>query len=497
MSPRILRGILCSTAIYLVAASSPVDAQVSQREYQARRAALAASVGDGITLALGATEPDEPYAHYSQRPRFQYLTGFMEPGAALVMVKRGGQVRETIFVLPRDPATEVVTGTREGVAGAQRRTGIQARDASTLEATLDSLLATDTALYVIGNYSPRQQLPSDDDLLVDGLARKYPRMAGISINRNVDVLRRIKNAAEMDLLRKAIAITLDAQREAMRAIRPGMNEFEIQALIEYTFRRNGADRPAFGTIVGSGPNSTILHYRAADRFMNDGEVVVMDIGASYRGYAADVTRTIPVNGVFTPAQREIYQAVRDAQAAAERQAKVGALTRSMSDTATASLTASLARLGLIESPTATFDCEGPNGQGSCPQYRLYYMHGLGHGIGLDVHDPWRSGPNDVLTPGQAFTIEPGIYVRGNTLDIIPDTPRNRALKERIRPAVTRYANIGVRIEDDYLVTANDVEWVSRAPREIGEIEALMKNRSTAPAPRDAAKVEWYRATTPP
>jgi len=497
MSHRFLRGILCSTAIYFVAASSPVDAQVSQRDYQARRAALATSVGDGIILALGATEPDEAYANYSQRPRFQYLTGFTEPGAALVMVKRGGQVRETIFVLPRDPAMEVVTGAREGVEGAQRRTGIQARDVSTLEATLDSLLATDTALYVIGNYSPRQQLPSDDDLLVDGLARKYPRMTGVSINRNVDVLRRIKNAAEMDLLRKAVAITLDAQREAMRAIRPGMNEFEIQALIEYTFRRNGADRPAFGTIIGSGPNSTILHYRAADRFMNAGEVVVMDIGASYRGYAADVTRTIPVNGVFSPAQREIYQAVRDAQAAAERQAKVGALTRSMSDTATASLTASLARLGLIESPTATFECEGPNGPASCPQYRLYYMHGLGHGIGLDVHDPWRSGPNDVLTAGQAFTIEPGIYVRGNTLDIIPDTPRNRAFRERIRPAVARYANIGVRIEDDYLVTANDVEWISRAPREIGEIEALMKNRSTAPAPRDAAKVEWYRATTPP
>ena len=498
MSPRFRRSILCSTAIYLVAAAaSPVDAQVSQREYQARRAALAASVGDGIILALGATEADEAYAYYSQRPRFQYLTGFTEPGAALVMVKRGGQVRETIFVLPRDAAMEVVTGAREGVEGAQRRTGIQARDVSTLEATLDSLLATDTALYVIGNYSPRQQLPSDDDLLVDGLARKYPRMGGVSINRNVDVLRRLKNAAEMDLLRKAIAITLDAQREAMRAIRPGMNEFEIQALVEYTFRRNGADRPAFGTIIGSGPNSTILHYRAADRFMNDGEVVVMDIGASYRGYAADVTRTVPVNGVFSPAQREIYQAVRDAQAAAERQAKLGALTRSMSDTATASLTASLARLGLIESPTATFDCEGPSGSGSCPQYRLYYMHGLGHGIGLDVHDPWRSGPSDVLTPGQAFTIEPGIYVRGNTLDIISDTPLNRALKERIRPAVTRYANIGVRIEDDYLVTANDVEWISRAPREIGEIEALMKNKSTAPAPRDPAKVEWYRATTPP
>jgi Xaa-Pro aminopeptidase len=306
----------------------------------------------------------------------------------------------------------------------------------------------------------------------------------------------VKNAAELDLLRKSIAITVEAQREAMRAIRPGMNEFEIQALIEYTFRRNGADRPSFATIVGSGPNSTTLHYNADDRFMNDGDVVVMDIGASYRGYAADVTRTVPVNGVFSPAQREIYQAVRDAQAAAERQAKDGAPLRNMSDSANVSISTSLARLGLIESPTATFDCAALAGVPTCPQYRLYYMHGLGHGIGLDVHDPWGDGPTDTLTPGHAFTIEPGIYVRGNTLDIIPDTPRNRALKDKIRTAVTRYANIGVRIEDDYLVSASDVEWISRAPREISEIEALMKNKSTGPAPRDPSRIDWYRVTTP-
>jgi len=479
------------------AAGLPLDAQVSQRDYQSRRAALAASVGDGVILALGGTEPDDAHVGYFQRSRFLYLTGFTEPEAALVMVKRAGQVREILFVMPRDPATEVVTGAREGVEGAGRRRGMEARGMASLDATLDTLLAADTALYVVGEYSAQQQLASGDDMLVDRYRARFPRLAAASINRNVDLLRRVKNAAEMDLLRKSIAITVDAQREAMRAMRPGMNEFEIQALIEYTFRRNGADRPAFGTIVGSGPNSTTLHYRAADRFMNDGEVVVMDIGASYRGYAADVTRTVPVNGVFSPAQREIYQAVRDAQAVAERQAKFGARARTMSDSATGSISASLAKLGLIESPTATYDCVGPDGPATCPQYRLYYMHGLGHGIGLDVHDPWRAGPTDILVAGHAFTIEPGIYVRENLLDIIPDTPRNRGLKERIRPAVARYANIGVRIEDDYLVTANGVEWISRAPREIGEIEALMKNKSAGPGPRDAAKVGWYRATTPP
>ena len=488
---------------FLVVATSvatlgfPLDAQVAQSDYQSRRAALARSVGDGVIVAFGSIEPEEAHAAVTQYPRFLYLTGFSEPDAALVMVKRGGQVRELMFVMPRDPATEVVTGARQGIEGVGRRTGMEARDMATLRPTLDSLLASETALYVVGEFSPQQAIPSPDDLLVSQLTEKFPRVVATSINRNVDALRRVKNSAELDLLRKSIAITVDAQREAMRAMRPGMNEFEIQSLIEYTFRRNGADRVAFGTIVGSGPNSTTLHYRAADRFMNDGEVVVMDVGASYRGYAADVTRTVPVNGVFSPAQREIYQAVRDAQASAERQAKPGAPVRTMSDSATASLAASLTRLGLIESPTATFDCEGPAGPATCPQYRLYYMHGLGHGIGLDVHDPWRASATDVLTTGHAFTIEPGIYVRGNTLDIISDTPRNRAFREKIRPAVTRYANIGVRIEDDYFVTPAGVEWISRAPREIGEVEALMKNKSTGPAPRDAAKVEWYRATTPP
>lgn len=493
------RTFLCRTlpwVAFLATTGIPLHAQLTQRDYQARRAALAASVGDGVILAFGASEPDEDYLSFFQRPRFLYLTGFREPNAALVMVKRGGQVRELMFVMPRDPAQEVWTGARIGVDGVRLATGIDTRDMRSLRPTLDTLLAADTTLYVVGEYSSQRQMASEDDLFIRLLRLQFPRVVATAINPRVDAQRRVKNAAELDLLRKSIAITVAAHGEALRAMRPGMNEFEIQALIEYTFRRNGADRPSFASIVGSGPNSTTLHYNADDRFMNDGDVVVMDIGASYRGYAADVTRTLPVNGVFSPAQREIYQAVRDAQAAAERQAKVRAPLRNMSDSANVSIAASLAKLGLIESPTATFDCAALAGVPTCPQYRLFYMHSLGHGIGLDVHDPWGSGPTDTLTPGHAFTIEPGIYVRGNTLDIIPDTPRNRVLKDKIRAAVVRYANIGVRIEDDYLVTANDVEWVSRAPREIGEIEALMKNKSHGPAPRDPALIDWYRATSP-
>jgi Xaa-Pro aminopeptidase len=245
--------------------------------------------------------------------------------------------------------------------------------------------------------------------------------------------------------------------------------------------------------VGSGPNSTTLHYNANDRFIDINDLVVMDVGASYKGYAADVTRTVPASGRFSPTQRDVYTVVRDAQAAAERQAKLGAPSRLMNDSANAVIAQGLARLRLIESPDATYDCSTGPAPRQCPQYRLYYMHGLGHGIGLEVHDPEQYYYTAKLLPGSAFTLEPGIYVREHVLEEMPDTPRNREIAARLLPMVTFYRNIGVRIEDDYVVTDQGVEWVSRAPREIAEIEALMKAGSTGPAPRDRALVERYRA----
>jgi Xaa-Pro aminopeptidase len=224
----------------------------------------------------------------------------------------------------------------------------------------------------------------------------------------------------------------------------------------------------------------------------------MDIGASYRGYAADVTRTVPVSGTFSDAQREIYQLVRDAQAAAEKAATVGASFGSLSRAAAETIERGLARLGLIEGVGAMVEggdalC-GQEGA-SCPQWTMYYMHGLGHGIGLDVHDPEQAHyPGGRIGPGSAYTIEPGVYVRSNLLSIIPNTPKNRALIAKIRPAVERYANIGVRIEDDYIVTDRGVEWISRAPREIPEIEALMAQRWAGPPARNAELVGRYEKT---
>jgi Xaa-Pro aminopeptidase len=491
------RSFVLSLAIWMW--SLPAAAQVPTSEYAARRAHVAGHMGDGVLLALGAREPTEDYLSFVQAPSFYYLTGFTEPDAALVIAKRGAVVTPILFVQPRDPAREVWTGTRLGPAGATRRTGIPARAIDALGPVLDSLLAITPKLYVVGDLS-EEPVRSPNRQYVDALVERHPGLAPVDVNPVVERLRSRKSPAELALIEKAAAITALAQREAMRAIRPGMNEFEIQALIEYTFRRNGADRPSFATIVGSGPNSTTLHYSADDRFMNAGEVVVMDIGASYRGYAADVTRTVPVSGTFSPEQREIYQLVRAVQAAAERQAVLGAPAQRMEDSSEAVLAVGLTRLGLIQSPDAVFDappgtCPRPR-PGGCAQLALYYMHGLGHGIGLDVHDPeqWYYPPQRI-EPGSAFTIEPGVYVRANLFEGLPDTPRNRAMIAAIAPAVDKYKNIGVRIEDDYVATDTGVVWISRAPRELAEVEAALRAQGP-PIPRDTIMINWYRTTAP-
>ena len=490
-------------AFGLSGAIAPLGAQVPQAEYAQRRAALAAKMQDGVLLAMGAEEPVHDYLSFFQSESFTYLTGYNEPNASLVIIKRDGNVSSLLFVEERNPAAEVWSGKRFGPAGATKATAIDARPVEQLGQVLDSLLSGASQLYVVGDVrvgGPADQdgrVLSRDDQLVRKLASKHPSVKLASANQYVAMIRGKKSAAELDLIRKAVAVTVEAQKEAMRAIESGMNEFEIQALIEYTFRRNGADRPSFGTIVGSGPNSTTLHYGADDRFMNAGEVVVMDIGASYRGYAADVTRTVPINGTFTADQRAIYQIVRAAQAAAERQAKIGAKASLMSDSSAAVLAAGLARVGLIESPTATYDCGSAQQAQQCSQLELYYMHGIGHGIGLEVHDPDQFYFTGTIAAGSAFTIEPGIYVRENLLEILPKTPKNDALIAKLRPAVEKFRNIGIRIEDDYVVTEQGVEWISRAPREIAEVEAMMKETLAGGTKRDPAKVDWYRRTSGP
>jgi Xaa-Pro aminopeptidase len=485
----VLRALVVALAALSLLAALPAGAQITPEEHAERRAELAQRVGDGVVLAMGSAAPPQDYIPFHQNSPFRYLTGFTEPDAALIMTVAGGSVTgEHLFVLPRDPARETWEGYRVGPEGTEGVAGIPGRSVTDLAPAFDSLYMAmgSPRVHIVGPYEPAASIRNDVTQRIDALLAARDGMEHAVANGHVAELRGVKSPAEIELLRRTIAITSQAHREVMGAMAPGKNEFEMQALVEYTFRRYGSERPAFASIVGSGPNSTILHYNANDRFMEDGDVVVVDIGASYGGYAADVTRTIPVSGRFTPAQREIYQLVRDAQAAAESLARPGTSVTQMSQAAAWVLAEGLAELGLIEAPDATFD--GPGGR-QTPQLVLFYMHGLGHGIGLDVHDPWPP----VLEPGVAFTIEPGIYVRENLFtEVMADTPRNREVQEAIRSAFERYVNIGVRIEDDYVVTEEGVDWLSRAPREIDEIEELMARPWDGPEERNAGWVEWYR-----
>ena len=451
--------------VLLALAAAPALAQITQAEYGARRAALAKEFSsDGIIVVMGAPAPKHDYEVFTQDYTFNYLTGFLEPDAALVIVHKGGADRALLFVQPKDPSQEVWTGRRLGAAGVKERFGMEGRDATTLRKVIDSLKSANAGLKEV------------------------------NATAQVERLRGTKSPAELELLRGAARISAIAHREVLHAIGAGIAEFEIQALAEYNFRRNGADGPAYGSIVGSGPNSTTLHYNLNDRFMQAGDVVNMDMAASYAGYSADLTRTVPVNGKYSPEQREIYQIVYDAQQAGERQVRAGATVKASSDSATAVIKAGLTRLGLIESPDARIDaCD--DGDGGL-QYRLYYMHALSHPIGLDVHDVDQWYQTGRYGVGSAFTIEPGIYVRENTLDIIPHTARNEKLLAKIAPAVRKYANIGVRIEDDYIATAAGFERItSGAPREMDAIEAEMAKHVT-PAGRDSVLIESYRKIRP-
>lgn len=474
--------------------SPPPAGPIPAAEYAARRAALMEAVGDGVLLVYGSDEPAADYLPYAQNANFRYLTGVVEPGAALVVVRERGRLSERLFVQPRNPAREIWEGARLGPGGATALTGIPAETRERLQPVLDSLLLNHQQLHTVFPRPRPGAVRSPEQQALERILERHVRVQHSDRTAEVRRLRAVKSPAELDLIRRAVQISVLAHREAMRSIRPGMNEFEIHALVEYYFRRHGAERPAYASIVGSGPNSTTLHYREADRFMQAGEVLLMDVGASYRGYAADVTRTSPIDGTFSPRQREIYEIVLAAQIAGEQLARPGNQRRQLEEAANRVISNGLAALGLIDAPDATYDCP----QGRCPQYRIFYMHGLGHGVGLDVHDP-DSGFSyaEPFRAGNAFTIEPGIYVRSDAFDYLQDTRDNREMVARLRGALERYRDIGVRIEDVYFITESGVERVSSGlPRGVTEIERLMRETGIGELRRRPDVVEWYRITQP-
>ncbi len=471
------RSLLLS-GLLVLALAGPLTAQVPAAEYAARRDALTTRLGDGLYLFAGAPPAEADYLPWDQGSDFLYLTGWEEPGGMLALIRRDGSTRSLIFTRGGSATSAIWEG--EGRGGPTA--GLELRDSRGLEDFLDEVATGGTARVI----APRGTAVADVAVARLGGPGAVEQADPTSV---LSELRGLKSPAEIGLLVTAGTITASAQREAFRAVAPNRNEFEIQALIEYTFRRNGARRPGFASIVGSGPNSTVLHYNRNDRFMQPGEVLVMDVGASYEHYTADVTRTVPVSGIFTPEQRAVYEVVLAAHDAAEAVARrPGVSFREVSQIASQVLAEGCTRLGLIEAPDAVI----PGSRRS--QLSLFYMHGLGHGIGLEVHD---SMPAELI-PGTCFTIEPGLYIRPDALERIGEGPGAEQLRARLAPVVVRYADIGVRIEDCYAVTAEGLVCLSDGvPRTVAEVEAIMAEPSFTESSREAGLVEHYRIVQPP
>jgi Xaa-Pro aminopeptidase len=402
-------------------------------QYRERRRRLAGELGGVVILfAAPATDLEE----FRQENNFYYLTGFNEPQAILMLDTTGESLEEVLFIPPRDPGEERWTGVKLGPGPeAAEETGIaEVADIGDFERRFgDAVDERETVFTLTGQEASAERL----------------RQAAPGLNLDdasgvIETMRMRKSETEIDLIEKAVAITLDAHRAAVEAIEPGAMEYQAEAAIEFTFRWNGAQRPAFPSIVGSGPFSTVLHYDKNERRMESGDLVVVDIGAEYGGYAADVTRTYPVDGTFTPRQREIYEIVLGAQKAALDQVRPGA------------------RLGGPDSiHTAAWEYIDSRGYGE------YFIHGTSHYLGLYVHDVGSTRAE--LEPNMVLTVEPGIY--------IPEE------------------NIGVRIEDDVVVTEDGYRLLSDFPREAGEIEALISGiRAGISATTTATETE--RQTTP-
>ena len=475
-------------------AGSGDDGAIPQAEYAARREALAARVGEGVVLAFGGRTPVDDLGRFRQTPSFRWLTGHTRPDAVFLMVVRAGEAEQSLLFEPAvDPRMYLYEGFPPDSAALFARTGLALRPLEALESALRELSA-DLPVLTVADVHTRDAMHADSltrgRVFVRRLAERQPELDVRSIDPLLDSLRIAKSDAELALLRDAIAITVDALETVMRIIEPGMNEGEAEAVIEYAFRALGADGPGFGSIVGSGPNSTSYHYRANDRDMEQGDGVVMDVGALVGGYTADVTRTVPVDGTFSEEQAAVYEIVLEAQQAAVAEIRAGAPIATGNDAMRRVIARGLARLGLIQAEDARIDPPWADAERCrraplvCSQAYLFMAHGLGHGIGLEVHDVGGHAYSfsGHFVDGEVLTVEPGIYVSRMLLDMLPDTERNRAFISAVEDTIARYADIGVRIEDDYLVTGDGVEWLSPAPRTIREIESMMARPASLPMP---------------
>ncbi len=408
-------------------------------DYRQRREALATGHADGVVLLFGYNEQEGQFTRspFRQENNFYYLSGWNEPGAALCLLGKGeaGAYREILFVPSRDPEHEAWTGPRldPGDAGAPELTGFsEVRDLKEMPAIVSAALESRPRVYtLLPRDVPGFEQPPEPDRAAqfETLAPGYPRA---SLRDALDAMRQIKSEGEIRLIRHATDASVAAHRAALARIAPGAYEYQIAATMLGVMMNLGCLRPAYTPIVGSGPDSTVLHYSEGTRRMRAGELVVMDVGGEYGHYATDITRTAPVDGRFTARQREIYEIVLGAQ-----QAALDAIGPGMT-------LGGHGEKSLTEIVRAYFDSHGSDREGH-PLGR-YFIHGLGHHVGLEVHDPGDAG--EPLQPGMVVTVEPGLY--------LPEE------------------NLGVRIEDMVLITADGAEVLSiDLPRAPEEIERLM------------------------
>ncbi|KXK04747.1 MAG: aminopeptidase P [Acidobacteria bacterium OLB17] len=437
-------------------------------ELAARRARVAAKMSDNSVLVMFSAEPklytgDVDYVFRQENDLF-YLTELKEQNISLVIEKKDGKVSETVFLPKRDPRFETWNGKRYSIEDAKRISGIaNVVDSSGLDAYLNSLSSDSAAFQSVYLLLPEGENDMEGQ-------REYRREAKFAAGLKkakpanarpiFDDLRQIKSAYELKLLQHAIDISIEGHMRAWATVGRASWEYEVQAELEYVFKRRNADYWGYPSIVGCGPNATTLHYEESQSPVKAGQLMLIDAAAEYSHYSADITRTFPVNGKFSKEQAEIYQIVYDAQEAAAKTVKPGSTFAEASAAADRVIKDGLFKLGLITDANS-------------PQYRLWYMHGLGHWIGMNVHDV--GSYTKPLAPGMVFTIEPGIYIRADALDYLPNTPEAQAFKAKVMPAFEKYKNIGVRIEDDVLVTPDGIKWLSAPlPRKMDEIEKFMQ-----------------------
>jgi Xaa-Pro aminopeptidase len=422
-----------------------------------RRDALRSRMGRGIALIPTAParvrNRDSEYS-YRFDSYFYYLSGFQEPESVLVLIA-GDAPKSILFCRRRDPGRELWDGVRSGPEGAKAALGLdEAYPIETLDEKMPALLANQPVLH----YAPGND-PAWDARVMTWLneVRSQAR-AGVAgpteirdLRTPLDEMRLVKDDSELAVMRRAAAISVAAHERAMRATRPGRSEYEIEAELLYEFRRRGSQYPAYTPIVAGGANACILHYRENSARLAEGEMLLIDAGCELDGYASDVTRTFPVSGKFSRAQKDLYELVLAAQNAAIAAVKPGNRWDEPHNAAVQTLARGFVDLGL---------CAGPVEQViQTEDYRRFYMHRTGHWLGLDVHDAgeyktggeWRR-----LEPGMTLTVEPGCYVR--PAEGVPEA----------------FWNIGVRIEDDVAVTASGCEVLTAgAPKTVRELEALV------------------------